>query len=233
MKSVLISIKPKWCELIASGKKTVEVRKTRPKIDTPFKCYIYCTSSNVHECLMLNRSGAKLIHSINYKKAIPCGGHIGNGKVIGEFVCTRIDTMFRRGINDNFDYCYLTLNTFGNDDIAVEITDIEKSCISKEDLSSYAGKSRCIYGWHISNLVIYYKPKELSEFYIYCGDNPTKCDGCEAHYYSNTECGKEDYCCSVIEGHKPLKRPPQSWCYVSEHTHTEREGVTDICVGGK
>ena len=40
MKAVLISIKPKWCELIASGKKTVEVRKTRPKIDTPFKCYI-------------------------------------------------------------------------------------------------------------------------------------------------------------------------------------------------
>ena len=43
MKSVLISIKPKWCELIASGKKTIEVRKTRPKCDTPFKCYIYCT----------------------------------------------------------------------------------------------------------------------------------------------------------------------------------------------
>ena len=43
MKSVLISIKPKWCELIASGKKTVEVRKTRPKIETPFKVYIYET----------------------------------------------------------------------------------------------------------------------------------------------------------------------------------------------
>ena len=43
MKSVLISIRPMWCELIASGKKTIEVRKTRPKIETPFKCYIYCT----------------------------------------------------------------------------------------------------------------------------------------------------------------------------------------------
>ena len=43
MKSVLISIKPKYCELIANGKKTVEVRKTRPKIKFPFKCYIYCT----------------------------------------------------------------------------------------------------------------------------------------------------------------------------------------------
>jgi len=43
MESVLISIQPKWCELIASGKKTIEVRKTRPKLDTPFKVYIYCT----------------------------------------------------------------------------------------------------------------------------------------------------------------------------------------------
>lgn len=43
MKSVLISIQPKWCELIASGKKTIEVRKTKPKLETPFKVYIYCT----------------------------------------------------------------------------------------------------------------------------------------------------------------------------------------------
>ena len=44
MKSVLMSIRPKWCNLIASGKKTIEVRKTKPNIETPFKCYIYCTS---------------------------------------------------------------------------------------------------------------------------------------------------------------------------------------------
>ena len=41
-KAVLISIRPKWCEKIANGNKTIEVRKTRPKMDTPFKCYIYC-----------------------------------------------------------------------------------------------------------------------------------------------------------------------------------------------
>ena len=51
MKSVLISIKPKWCELIASGKKTVEVRKTRPKLETPFKCYIYCTKNTKKHAL--------------------------------------------------------------------------------------------------------------------------------------------------------------------------------------
>lgn len=43
-KAVMLSIHPKWCEKIVNGNKTIEVRKTRPKLDTPFKCYIYCTS---------------------------------------------------------------------------------------------------------------------------------------------------------------------------------------------
>lgn len=40
-KAVLISIRPEWCEKIMTGQKTVEVRKTRPKMNPPFKCYIY------------------------------------------------------------------------------------------------------------------------------------------------------------------------------------------------
>ena len=47
-KAVLISIRPEWCEKIINGRKTIEVRKTRPKMDTPFKCYIYkCGSGKV------------------------------------------------------------------------------------------------------------------------------------------------------------------------------------------
>ena len=41
MIAVLISGRPKWCEKIISGEKTIEVRKTRPKMNPPFKCYIY------------------------------------------------------------------------------------------------------------------------------------------------------------------------------------------------
>lgn len=66
-KAVMISIRPKWCEKIANGEKTIEVRKTRPKLDTPFKCYIYCTQSGV---------------------ALGAWGK--HGKVIGEFTCDRI-----------------------------------------------------------------------------------------------------------------------------------------------
>jgi predicted transcriptional regulator len=78
MKAVLISIQPKWCELIASGKKTVEVRKTRPKLitpDEPFKVYIYCTQDKYG-----------WFH-FGKKERL-------DGKVIGEFVCDYI-SVFR------------------------------------------------------------------------------------------------------------------------------------------
>lgn len=70
MKEVLISIQPKWCELIANGEKTIEVRKTKPKLGTPFKCYIYQTVDG--------RTNTVDILENNL------------GKVIGEFVCDNI-----------------------------------------------------------------------------------------------------------------------------------------------
>ena len=72
-KAVLISIRPKWCEKIASGEKTIEIRKTRPKLDTPFKCYIYRTKGTVP-------------HIINGKWVEMKVG----GTVIGEFTCDAI-----------------------------------------------------------------------------------------------------------------------------------------------
>ena len=184
MKSVLISIQPKWCELIASGKKTVEVRKTKPNLDTPFKVYIYMTAGEAVYPVTIN--GAPYTCS-------NCGGKV----VIGEFVCDRINEITA----DNLVAIY-----FNNPQ--------ENTCLNDLEMRKYAnGKN--LFLWHISDLKIYDKPRELRGFYHYCGDNP-KCDGCEAHYFSNTECGKEDYCCSIIDGCKPLKRPPQSWCYVED-----------------
>ena len=80
MKSVLIPIHPKWCELIANGKKTIDVRKTKPKIETPFKCYIYCTN--------IKNLPLKEYVKIHSKT---CGTvDEWSCKVIGEFVCDSI-----------------------------------------------------------------------------------------------------------------------------------------------
>lgn len=135
MKSVIISIRPKWCEKIVSGEKTIEVRKTKPKIDGKFKCYIYCTSIKA-----LNLSAYCEIHA-------KTGGHIDdwNGKVIGEFVCNYVETM---------KYPHNGL---------VDIVDERESCVSARELIQYSN-GNLLYAWHISALKIYDKPRELSEF---------------------------------------------------------------------
>lgn len=77
-RAVMISIRPRWCELIADGEKTVEVRKTRPKIEPPFTCYIYCTKP-------------KYKARKNDPRPFFWGPY--SGTVIGEFVCDRIKTI--------------------------------------------------------------------------------------------------------------------------------------------
>lgn len=184
MKSVLISIRPEWCEKIASGEKTVEIRKTRPKLEPPFKVYVYQTQYREHN-----------------------GPTYSDGKVIGEFVCRRIDRIVKRGFHHNFDYCYQSLNQFGNDDIEIEITDIQKSCISKKELNLYGESSPYLLAWHISDLVIYEKPRPLSDF-------KPPCDGfdkrCQVSCAKITTDGKSR--CT----RRQFTRPPQSWCYVEE-----------------
>lgn len=210
MKAVLISIQPKWCELIASGKKTVEVRKTKPKFEATFKCYIYCTSSNVHECLMQNEGGVTLIYACNYKTAIPIGGNISNGKVIGEFMCRditeyegefwddetqeTIKKVIHTTDSDGYpelDYSFIAEN-------GKENSLCKSSCLTWEELRNYIGQGiNTFYGWHISDLVIYDKPKELSEFRSY----NVKASIDESGYPMPTH---------------EITRPPQSWCYVEE-----------------
>lgn len=82
-KAVMLSIRPKWVEKIANGEKTIEVRKTKPKLDTPFKCYIYCTLQGCNEFFRvdLGRDVAKWNRGKWADR---------KGKVIGEFTCDRI-----------------------------------------------------------------------------------------------------------------------------------------------
>ena len=180
MTDILISIQPKWCEKIANGEKTIEIRKTRPKLETPFKVYIYCTKGKfeVHECLRNNLhyddSTIKVCES--------------QGKVIGEFVCDRIEL-----INPAWRYL---------DARCVDGTGyiLGKACLTSQQLLDY-GQGKLLYAWHISDLKIYDKPKGIHEFCKPCGKQLDKklCDYCHIKgRYKNFI----------------LKKPPQSWCYV-------------------
>lgn len=170
MKSVLISIRPQWCEKIVNRQKTIEVRKSAPK-ETPFKVYIYETKGAT-ETPWVDEDG----HYI-YK---------GKGQVIGEFICDKVDEYA-------YDYC---------DGVDIDDDTILDTAIDREDINIYA-KGKTLYGWHISDLKVYDKPKELSEFRIPC---KTSCRNCKKPLYY--DCWREE------NGIKVVTRPPQSWCYV-------------------
>ena len=139
MKAVLISIRPKWVEKIASGEKTLEVRKTRPKLETPFKCYIYCTG--------VKRSPLGEYVEVHRKT----GGAVDEWqeKVMGEFTCDRIGQVL-------WDGEYGTSYDCSDDDVAA-------ACLTRDELDAY-GKHRPLYMWHISGLKLYGEPKELAQF---------------------------------------------------------------------
>ena len=197
MKSVMLSIKPKWCELIASGRKTIEVRKSRPKLEVPFKCYIYCTKAD-QRLIDIIRDGdenyGEIYHGkpvfIKTEKGSVCDMYGKRQKVIGEFVCDYI--------------LEITPDTYGHHEYFISDDDLNASCLTTNDLWGYAN-GKTLYGWHISDLVIYDEPRELSEFlrinrecwYADLGLAKRDCPECK-----NAEC--------------LVSRPPQSWCYVEE-----------------
>lgn len=188
-KAVLASIKPRFCKLIARGKKTVEIRKNCPKIDVPFKVYIYCTKNGLKiygdgKCYvtdnfnLLNEKAEKGFEKTSKMRKWNC-------KVIGEFVCDWIN-------------CINPLEPDG-------VYYLLDSCMDAVDFIDYSG-GKMIYAWHISDLVIYDKPKELSEFLKY---NRTEDDCIYQHLFNKPKSCRDCMRCT-------LTRPPQSWCYVEE-----------------
>ena len=137
-KSVLISIRPEWVEKILDREKTLEVRRKRPKLETPFKCYIYCTNSGVAMGMW--------------------GKH---GKVVGEFTCDNIATY-------NYDYCphpEIGMDyDCGDSWWEIDDEDLKSACLTEKEFRYYAFGREAVYGWHISELKIYDTPKELNAF---------------------------------------------------------------------
>lgn len=167
MKAVMLSLRPQWCEKIFNGSKSIEVRKSRPSLDMPFKVYVYMTK---HKWIF------KLLPFLKNRFA----------KVIGEFVCDEIYVRpanviyYGKGQED-----YLDL--------------LKSACMTEREVLDYMGGqfNRETYFWHVTDLKIYDKPKELGEF----GNYKTEW----VQWYHSDD--KVFY---------QLARPPQSWCYVEE-----------------
>jgi len=238
MKSVLMSVKPKWCALIANGKKTVEIRKTKPKLEPPFKCYIYCTKDSfsiygdskcyIGDSLGILKNGA--IEAFERTSKL----RRWNGKVIGEFICDEItefesefwdDETYERiqkiikdseSYYEYGEYEYETVAT-NEDEEREENWLCKQSCVSWEEMREYIGAGiNEFYGWHISARKFYDKPKELNEFrkYISFLDGESLAE-LEESGIANIR----------------IKKAPQSWRYVEGenndwHKHIHRTSQT-------
>ena len=197
MKSVLISIRPKWCKLIASGKKTLEVRKTRPKLEVPFKAYIYCTSGTGKNTFNVPVSHEQLVRHYAETGSMEClNCPIGNGKIIGEFICDEITHLFN--------VCTDNWNHLAGDVHEWHKELVKRACLTDVELKSYAKGKNC-FAWNISGLKIYEQPKDLRDFYTL-----KKCNSCRKSGYERTGCIFDEDC--IVPA--VITRPPQSWCYV-------------------
>ena len=202
MKSILISIKPKWVAKILNGDKTIEIRKTMPKCELPCKVYIYCTKEKSYlDRLVQNHNGfyytvRELVDfdANEYGTYYDIAGK--NGEVVAEFTLNRISTI---------EICDPDILVNGK--IASQPNLEQSSRLTINDIMSYIGygddhdgwgnKEWSVgYAWHIDNLKIYDEPKELSEFTRMISEP------FESWHYNHRE---------------KLKRPPQSWCYVEDN----------------
>lgn len=223
-KAVLISIRPEWCAKIANGGKTIEIRKTSPKLDTPFKCYIYCTKPSrskmwrANGCMCFNDdefyrdTKGKIKYGCSIE-LMACDDYSAdnflNGKVIGEFVCDGIAEIKYEEYDAVDDApeegFYQWWDAPGDWPLQIN----SGACLTHEQWQNYLG-AKGGYAWHISNLKIYDEPKPLSGFY-----KPIGSDCCK-------KCGywEQEKCFHTAEAppvkHCKITRPPQSWCYVEE-----------------
>ena len=177
MKEILMSIRPQWCEKIFNGSKSIEVRKSRPSIPTPFMVYVYQTK----------HKGGKAIVSEVFNSVY------GGGKVIGEFVCDRVEEYTFSGYNARY---------------RINDVDLAKTCLNHPELIAY-GKSKYLYGWHITEPLLFDKPRDITEFALYgkCAEDCDEYDFCAR----DNEDGRMS--CKYFK-RTFLKRPPQSYCFV-------------------
>lgn len=190
MKAVLLSTRPKWC-----GKICHEIgtdKNGKPIYEKPIE--VRKTKPSIPTPFKVLIYQTKSRNNAIYKQYKV--DDLRSGKVIGEFICDEVEE--------------INCLTFILQGYEID------TCLTYKEFYEY-GKGKTLYGWHISDLKIYDKPKELSEF------AKTK----ETIARTCVFISKSGLCCGAIGCLEPcvnLKqclfkrdiRPPESWCYVQE-----------------
>ena len=186
MESVMLSVKPSFFKLIAEGTKNIELRKTRPKLEVPFKCFVYCSKCGYNNTP--TPFHFKLPEGKGYSSFTASG-------IAAEFVCDRVEYLDMDSVGIGF---------WENDKFTYLADKGWNTGLTTVEWFGYTEGKR-VYGWHISNLVIYDKPKEFGQFRKPCA-NDLYCESCAMYSSFTHHCGNKAL---------SITRPPQSWQYVS------------------
>ena len=185
---ILLPVHPQWCEKIFNGEKIIEVRKTVPKVDTPFEVLVYQTKY---------KGGKAIVNEV-------LNSVYGGGKVIGSFVCNQIMSYI----------AYISYNSDYEMSYSMNQNELIAACLNPYELSDY-GKGKTLYGWYITEPKLFDRPRELSEFYMPCKWYE-KGDGCpeDCGFFKQDSMidRTDDFC----EGKRPITWAPQSFVYVEE-----------------
>lgn len=190
MESVLFPIHAEPCNYIVQGIKEWEFRTRPPKIETPYKGYIYCTGGRLLYENFPHGNLSREIKLADYRYAKQ--SHALNGKVIGEFICDRTVEVVRHGFVNPF---------------AINSQVLEKGHLSNSEFLSYTDHYRKdLYALHISQLVIYDKPKDITAFKR--PHNRANCGVRDCGFYGSGRCAIGGNCDKLT-----IRKAPQSWCF--------------------
>ena len=197
MKAILMSIRPQHVANILNGLKTLEIRRRFPS-DYVGWVYIYCTKDH-NNLLHKNCAGIWWVEDKDFQKKNKRLGieqqPIYNGKVVARFWCDKVEEIHSILVPFTFDQTIIDFYT----DTFNDMNDLLKaSCLDYYSLEQYLKYSQKGYAIHITNLEIFDKPKEISEFSHY--------DNSQYQALPNGEQYK-----GVLE---PLTRAPQSFMFI-------------------
>ena len=204
MRAIIKSVSPRICEKVANGDCTILVSKTAPKFDLPFKGYICCTNAKPYLYREANPPFKLFLDSDLYE-GNGYDDRLFSGKVIGDFICDEIiEWQYDRGHQYYVDYPDDCTSYFPYLKCHSEATGLKCSEIEK------LGKGKPLYGLHISDLKIYDKPKELSEFERPCTYKGI-CYSCERFRPNGIPLPAPYGFCET-----KITHVPSNWCYVEE-----------------
>lgn len=189
MITILLSVRPEWVAKIHNGEKLAEIRGTIPK-------KAMMKNEPIRVCIYCTKDTKRILAGTPLvEKSWKCWNR--NEWSAQEKKDCGYGAYNGKVVSEfilNMTECFTT-DYRKNAEQTARICKL--SCVSFDEMADYEVGKPCLFAWHISHLHIYDKPKELHEFGNY-----------ETRYSKARK--------SQITGWFPLRRPPQSYCYVEE-----------------